>query len=591
MIQLEFNQRLIHAATELLRKACAKSLFDHVMVLSQKRIHGRLQSAHWNPPGYRSNAAPEPLYQEIRKVSQQLTSWLPFAQRYSSSLVQRLDNLCESFRCIDKAKVNTNRHLLLMKKVVIESYDLCTLDGKFALEGAIRAYGLEPRLVCNNKCIQQVDKIGRYWGLCVYMAKSSVRFSALFKALDLKILPAYQGITPSLSTIQGKRVSYFVHAEIQLVTFYGLCSNAPRTRPRVLGVSKSACYLCSLFLLSQGQYFITKTHGRLYNQWNVPDLAAFGANQVDEYRRLLATMHKKIREDITAARKRRAHRDYPLTSTVNLPKGQTISPLPSDVGTLISDCTPNIKHEAESSPAQSTVQPGEQRDPSIARAEPSTMRDEPVIPSQRSSSSSTTSSDISTLQLDAGRKGSPVPHSASVLPQSNMMCFFAPRSGISATSAKHASGGTSPQRPRFSAPKVKPTDLSSTLSQPRFPVPAHSHDVSETLPPVLTSISTCSLSTIVSCQSPIDKAISSSTPLKVAAGKLFARVEFEGLGQGQVTVQHTENGGGNALGIPVDVGALPTNQPLLFERAENDDRLVLLLRHRSHALKVDMRWV
>ncbi|KAL9099016.1 MAG: hypothetical protein Q9163_005423 [Psora crenata] len=60
-----------------------------------------------------------------------------------------------------------------------------------------------------------------------------------------------------------------VHAEIQLLFFYELSSE--RIRPRTICSSKSACYLCDLFFRLHGQYYVPRTHGRLYHRWTLPD--------------------------------------------------------------------------------------------------------------------------------------------------------------------------------------------------------------------------------------------------------------------------------------------------------------------------------
>lgn len=60
-----------------------------------------------------------------------------------------------------------------------------------------------------------------------------------------------------------------VHAEIQLLFFYE--RNSERIRPRTICSSKSACYLCDLFFRLHGQYYIPRTHGRLYHRWTLPD--------------------------------------------------------------------------------------------------------------------------------------------------------------------------------------------------------------------------------------------------------------------------------------------------------------------------------
>jgi OTT_1508-like deaminase len=60
-----------------------------------------------------------------------------------------------------------------------------------------------------------------------------------------------------------------IHAEIQLLFFYEL--HPKPVRPRVICSSKSACYLCNLFIQLHGQFFVPRTHGRLYGKWILPD--------------------------------------------------------------------------------------------------------------------------------------------------------------------------------------------------------------------------------------------------------------------------------------------------------------------------------
>lgn len=60
-----------------------------------------------------------------------------------------------------------------------------------------------------------------------------------------------------------------VHAEIQLLFFYE--HNPHIRRPRAICSSKSACYLCNLFVQRQGKFHIPRTHGRLYDRWILPE--------------------------------------------------------------------------------------------------------------------------------------------------------------------------------------------------------------------------------------------------------------------------------------------------------------------------------
>ena len=59
-----------------------------------------------------------------------------------------------------------------------------------------------------------------------------------------------------------------IHAEIQILYHYEM--HRAKIRPRVICSSKSACFLCDLFIRLHGKFYIARTHGRLYEQWRLP---------------------------------------------------------------------------------------------------------------------------------------------------------------------------------------------------------------------------------------------------------------------------------------------------------------------------------
>ena len=165
--------------------------------------------------------------------------------------------------------------------------------------------------------------------------KKTLRYSKLFKSIRLEIVPRYQQFTPQVA-FPNKAAPCHVHAEIQLVTFYGLNPEIVKITPRVLGVSKNACYLCDLSIFHHNHFFISKTHGRLYHQSNLPDLKEFSQRQLLQYRQARAMMNDQLQISIVTERRKPWRRGYPLESWQALRSGFPTSPLPSSVGTLIS---------------------------------------------------------------------------------------------------------------------------------------------------------------------------------------------------------------------------------------------------------------
>ena len=165
--------------------------------------------------------------------------------------------------------------------------------------------------------------------------KKVLRYSKLFKSIRLEIVPRYQQITPRVA-FPNKAVPCHVHAEIQLMTFYGLNPEIVKITPRVLGVSKNACYLRGLFIFHHKHFFISKTHGRLYHQWNLPDLKEFSQRQLLQYCQALAMMNDQLQISLVTERRKPWRRGYPLESWQALRSGLSTSPLPSSVRTLLS---------------------------------------------------------------------------------------------------------------------------------------------------------------------------------------------------------------------------------------------------------------
>jgi hypothetical protein len=83
-----------------------------------------------------------------------------------------------------------------------------------------------------------------------------------------KSLKAKQGITLASAEAKFRRHLsaspniYKIHAEIQILFYYEMHPNI--RRPRVVCSSKSACFLCDLFIKIHAKFYVARTHGVLY---------------------------------------------------------------------------------------------------------------------------------------------------------------------------------------------------------------------------------------------------------------------------------------------------------------------------------------
>ncbi len=71
------------------------------------------------------------------------------------------------------------------------------------------------------------------------------------------------------SRLSSRATPWKIHAEIQLLCFYEHSPDIPH--PRIICSSKSACYLCDLFIKTHGKFQTPRTHGRLYDKWILPE--------------------------------------------------------------------------------------------------------------------------------------------------------------------------------------------------------------------------------------------------------------------------------------------------------------------------------
>jgi hypothetical protein len=89
------------------------------------------------------------------------------------------------------------------------------------------------------------------------------------------------------SRVLNRLTTWKVHAEIQILCFYEQRPHQPR--PRAICASKSACYLCNLFLKTHGKFIVPRTHGKIYDRWTLPPQSCLSPETIQ---RLLPTVHR-----------------------------------------------------------------------------------------------------------------------------------------------------------------------------------------------------------------------------------------------------------------------------------------------------------
>ena len=519
-------------------------------------------------------------------------------------------DLCSTYEAVNRCSKDPSKRLAAIKLAVQKSYEICTSGGTCSIQTTIAAHGLDSGQICKERVIRQVNKIGRYWGLCIDMAEDSRRYSALFKNISLDFLAPY---TKAKSKVYAKAtpkgfVKCHVHAEIQLLVHLDQRGQSDFVRPRVIGVNKAACYLCNLFFLTRGLYFITKTHGRLHEQWTLPDLKDFSDQQRREYRRIITTMTEVLKTTTKSQSKRK--RVEPMQSYVCLPTPPERSPLPSHAGTIISDAALNtfqpLTHNSPTPRAppiglatapQVKSSPIPSRNLSTANIPPAPPDHSVKFPQSRSRTPSPLGPSISTLSTpsicsDSSPKrlqATPIQHYSSVKhPQPQSLTPSPPGSSISTLLAPSADSD-SPPKSRCTTPGQPSSQLPSSTesaSQTESHLKAinttHVDDASQAPrntaelhdPRPSPSTGTIPLNPL---QLPLIQTIAATQPLRLATPGLYITVEMDGSVSGEAKILDS---GDQTSATVIDVDSLKPGEDMTYVKEEGAPCLNLLLCRR-----------
>lgn len=220
-------------------------------------------------------------------------------------LTERLAKIFNNFEVIkDNSASKTLLHAELVN-IILQAHDLC---GKTDLEAALRtSHAIDPTL--KKFLPEAIGKLSRYYSISCDLidAARNLKYNSIFSRVLIEFVPhpefnttfitdhpasfdeTLENVNKSLlvknpavdamivaarnkfkTRMYDSRTTWKVHAEIQLLYFYE--SNLTIRHPRVLCASKSACYLCCLFINIHGEFQVPRTHGRIYDKWMLPVL-------------------------------------------------------------------------------------------------------------------------------------------------------------------------------------------------------------------------------------------------------------------------------------------------------------------------------
>ncbi len=307
---------------------CISEVSRLVLLLCRERILSRMRLFLGQPPGFvrggkaaTNNAGPASTLERMRDVATTPTA---------RELVDGVSEMKKTFENIlhPDSSLSEDVQLLQLEAVVHQCFVTTTKNGQASFRTTLKTSGFEPSIWFKNKYIMQIDKLGAYRRIPETLVREArrERSRVVFSKIELQFARPY---APKMSWRYhtGKRVYCHVHAEVQLVTHY-LLSSSP-VLPRVMGTSKEACFLCHLFISKHGAFEVSAKHGRLFDQWTIPDLAEYSPENVTKLRAIIKEM---IDECKRLARLTHPWRPYPLTSRHNLRELPHFSPTASALG-------------------------------------------------------------------------------------------------------------------------------------------------------------------------------------------------------------------------------------------------------------------
>lgn len=240
-------------------------------------MYHRIRCSRWEKPAYLKGSNP-PLHEQIKAHLLRLGT---------GPLRSALVDLIEALKNVDRGAAEDQTELL--KEVICKSHAVSHQGEAKSLDATLRQlrFGGE---ICESRAVLEIDKLSKYLDLCIDLIRLSRQQATRAYCQDLKLdtCTAYLGSRPL-----GAAAKCFVHAEVQLILFY---EQYPKSRPpRAIGASKSACFLCDLFIKQHRGFGISHSHMKLYTQWTIPNVPWMNIQQIQTWQNIVQAMTLDIK--------------------------------------------------------------------------------------------------------------------------------------------------------------------------------------------------------------------------------------------------------------------------------------------------------
>lgn len=310
-----------------------ESAFTMIIEQHSQKLLGRMRSTKWVKPTYLRKTHKKPLVKDFENVAHRVQHIYPRkgewrTRKTLAGVIAALSKDYEEFEAVTlKDEVQHLKHL------VKATFDFCMISELRAFASTIESIvGPTPQIAAAVKTLRQLEKIGAYWRIAKDLVATARRYPNSFRSVELGYVTPYAEAETDIAYESWAKIMH-VHAEVQLIVDYEIRQQKDERGsvdsitsggqhiiwPRTIGTSKYLCYLCYLLMREHGGFGqALNSHGRLFDQWTVPDLAEYNAETREKFADVVCKVNKCVEKQIACLQKDVVWRPEPMTSRQNL---------------------------------------------------------------------------------------------------------------------------------------------------------------------------------------------------------------------------------------------------------------------------------
>ncbi|KAE9370728.1 hypothetical protein N431DRAFT_379376 [Stipitochalara longipes BDJ] len=270
----------------------AALLFEQVIKLHLHRLVARLRSSKWEKPKYLSKSHKKPLWKDLANLIHRVQHTYSKKEKATKEIVE---NLLKDLAVVYEQFETSEDEIASMMHLVSASFTFSSTEEIKDYSQRLQNNTKETYQVASAiKSLRQIQKIASYRRICLNMVAATREYPEFFQHMNIEYLIPFREVPTSIG-YHGWATTCHVHAEVQLAVYYDLQQDY---RPRCIGTSKWLCYLCYQFLSAHKLFFPSKTHGRMFDQWTIPDLIEFSRPLLEEYRHILKQIDSVVLQQL-----------------------------------------------------------------------------------------------------------------------------------------------------------------------------------------------------------------------------------------------------------------------------------------------------